>query len=161
IVKAAGNNRSENGPAEGSPYFRFNENRVMASAGNRPPGISSNDGYDIIPTYGTAKNILTVGAIEPFSSGYFQPSDAVLAGFSSWGPTDDGRIKPDIVADGRNILSSTAVSPNSYASLSGTSMASPLVAGSLFLLQEYYAQLHGGSFMRSATLKSLLIHTAL
>ncbi len=38
--------------------------------------------------------------------------------------------------------------------------STPATAGSLTLLQEYYAQLHAGSFMRSATLKALVIHTA-
>ncbi len=68
--------------------------------------------------------------------------------------------KPDIVADGVNLLSSIATSNTAYATFSGTSMSSPSVAGSLLLLQEYYSQLHGGAFMRSATLKGLVIHTA-
>ncbi|HVU85076.1 MAG TPA: GEVED domain-containing protein, partial [Puia sp.] len=63
-------------------------------------------------------------------------------------------------ADGINILSSISTSNSAYAIYSGTSMASPAAAGSSFLLQEYYAKLHGGAFMRSATLKGLLIHTA-
>ena len=83
----------------------------------------------------------------------------VLSSFSSWGPADDGRIKPDLVADGINVLSSIATSNNAYAIFSGTSMSSPAAAGSGFLLQEYYYRLHR-SFMRSATLKGLLIHTA-
>ncbi len=161
IVKAAGNNRTQKGPATGEPWFRMNTSGVMSDAGSRPPGISSNDGYDVIATYGTSKNILTVGAIQPFSSAYTGAADAIMADFSSWGPTDDGRIKPDIVADGVTLLSSTSRSDNSYGSLSGTSMASPVVAGSVFLLQEYYSQLHPDTFMRAATLKGLLIHTAL
>ncbi|MFT3824813.1 MAG: S8 family serine peptidase [Chitinophagaceae bacterium] len=161
IVKAAGNNRDENGPAVGQPYWRFNTSGTMVSSGNRPAGISNNDTFDIISTYGTAKNVLTVGAINPIPGGYSNVADAVLTGFSSWGPTDDGRIKPDVVADGANLLSSIATSDNAYAAYSGTSMASPSAAGSLFLLQEYYSKLHGTStFMRSATLKGIVIHTA-
>lgn len=160
IVKSAGNNRNVNGPAAGSTYWRYNDAGTMINAGARPAGISSNDGYDIIPTYGTAKNILTIGAVDPIASGYNRPQDVVISDFSSWGPTDDGRIKPDVVTDGVDVLSSTASSDNSYASFSGTSMASPAAAGSLLLLQEYYAKLHGGAFMRSATLKALVIHTA-
>jgi len=160
IVKSVGNNREENGPAVGQPYWRFNSSHVMASAGNRPAGISNNDGYDIIPTYGVAKNILTVGSIYPIPSGYTQPSDAVLAEFSSWGPTDDGRIKPDVVTDGVDVTSSIATSDNAYASFSGSSMSTPAASGSSYLLQEYYARLHGGTFMRSATVKGIIIHTA-
>ncbi|HTQ27392.1 MAG TPA: S8 family serine peptidase [Puia sp.] len=160
IVKSAGNNRDVNGPAVGQPYWRYNASGIMVSAGNRPAGISSNDGYDIIATYGCAKDVLTIGAINPIPGGYTQPSDVVMSDFSSWGPTDDGRIKPDLVADGVNVLSCISTANDAYAVYSGTSMASPASAGSSFLLQEYFSKLHGGSFMRSATLKGILIHTA-
>ncbi len=159
IVKSVGNNRDVNGPAVGQPYFRYNAQGDMVAAGNRPAGISNNDAFDIVPTYGTAKNIISVGAVNPIPGGYSSPADVVLASFSSWGPTDDGRIKPDLVADGINVLSSTSTSNNAYAIFSGTSMSSPAAAGSAFLLQEYYYRLHT-QFMRSATLKGILIHTA-
>lgn len=160
IVKSSGNKRNENGPAVGAPYWRFDASGTMSNAGNRPAGISSNDSYDIIPTYGVAKNILTLGAVNPIPNGYTRPSEVVQSAFSSWGPTDDGRIKPDVVADGVGLLSSIASSDNAYATFSGTSMSTPNAAGSVLLLQEYYSQLHGGAFMRSATLKGLVIHTA-
>jgi hypothetical protein len=159
IVKSVGNNRTENGPAVGQPYFRYDANGNMVAAGNRPAGISSNDGFDIIPTYGVAKNIISIGAVNPIPGGYTSPADVVLADFSSWGPADDGRIKPDLVADGVNVLSSISTSNNAYDIYSGTSMCSPAAAGSGFLLQEYYYKLHN-IFMRSATLKGILIHTA-
>jgi len=160
IVKSAGNSRNTNGPDVGQPYWRYNAAGQMASAGNRPAGISDNDSYDILSTNSNAKNILVVGAVNPISSGYSRPQDVVMSDFSSWGPTDDGRIKPDVVADGVNVLSSVATSNTAYATFSGTSMSSPNAAGSLLLLQEYYSQLHSGAFMRSATLKGLVIHTA-
>jgi hypothetical protein len=160
MVKSSGNKRNENGPAEGQPYWRRNASGVFELQPSRPAGISSNNSYDIIPTYGTAKNILTLGAVNPVPNGYTRPEDVVMSSFSSWGPTDDGRIKPDVVADGVNLLSSTDASDNSYAIFSGTSMSSPNASGSIILLQEYYARLHGNAFMRSATLKGLVIHTA-
>ena len=160
MVKSAGNNRTETGPAVGSAYWRFDANNIMSDAGVRPAGISSNNGYDIIATYGTSKNILTVGAVNPIPNGYSKPSDVMMSPFSSWGPTDDGRIKPDVVADGIDVISSIGTADNAYANFSGTSMSTPNAAGSLLLLQEYYAQLHSGIFMRSATLKGLTIHTA-
>lgn len=159
IVKSAGNKRDENGPAVGETYWRRNAGGTFIS-GNRPPGISDNDSYDIIPAYGNAKNILTVGAVFPISGGYHRPSDVILSSFSSWGPTDDGRIKPDVVADGINLLSSISTSDNAYDTYSGTSMATPTVAGSSLLLQELWSNTHSGAFMRSATLKGLIIHTA-
>ncbi|WP_304131146.1 S8 family serine peptidase [Mesonia mobilis] len=78
---------------------------------------------------------------------------------SSQGPTDDGRIKPDIAGNGYNVYSSINTSPSSYATLTGTSMASPNVAGTLLLLQEYYNNINN-SYMRAATLKGLACHTA-
>ncbi|MBC5774397.1 S8 family serine peptidase [Pontibacter sp. KCTC 32443] len=159
MVKSSGNNRSENGPAPGQPYFRRSRTgsfELIAARGN----ISNNNGYDIISTYGTAKNVLTVGAVEPISNGYQQTSDVKISSFSSWGPTDDGRIKPDIVGNGVNLLSSLGTSNNAYGVMSGTSMAAPNVSGSLLLLQEHYANTMNGSVMRSATLKGLVIHTA-
>ncbi len=160
IVMSAGNNRTETGPAVGSPYFRFNASGQMVSAGNRPSGISSNDLYDCIPAYNGSKNVLTVGAVSGIPLGYNKKEDVVMSSFSSWGPTDDGRIKPDIVADGVSVLSSVSSSNTSYSSFSGTSMSSPNATGSLFLLQEYYSKLKAGAFLRSATLKGLAIHTA-
>lgn len=159
-VVAAGNSRNVNGPAVGQPYWRYNASGTMAAAGNRPAGIYSNDGYDIISTYATAKNILTVGAVTGLPYGYGKNEDVVLSSFTGFGPTDDGRIKPDVVANGVDVLSPTASTTTSYSSFSGTSMATPGTTGSLLLLQQYWAQLHGNNFMRSATLKGLTIHTA-
>jgi len=160
IAKAGGNNRGEQGPDVGSPYFRMNAQGNFVNSGNRPAGISSNDGYNTIATYGNAKNILTLGAVNPIPGGYHKSSDVVLADFGSLGPTGDGRIKPDLVADGVNVLSSVSSADNAYDIFSGTSMATPAAAGSSFLLQEYYSKLHSGVFMHSSTLKGLLIHTA-
>ncbi|MFN4145455.1 MAG: S8 family serine peptidase [Runella sp.] len=153
IVKAAGNSRGSNGPPAGVPYFLGSSSRTSTL-----PRAAQND-YDLITTYGTAKNILTVGAISVLSNGYNQISDPRISSFSSWGPTDDGRIKPDIVGVGVSVFSTSSSGNNAYASLSGTSMASPNVAGSVFLLQELHKNLRG-DFMRSSTLKGLVLHTA-
>ncbi|MCM5530184.1 S8 family serine peptidase [Parasegetibacter sp. NRK P23] len=160
IVKSAGNNRSQNGPDPGSVYWGYDASNNLVNKGERPQNLSNNDGYDIISTYGTAKNILTIGAVDALPSGYYSASDVKISDFSSWGPTDDGRIKPDLVAVGTNVLSSYAGSDNAYTSISGTSMATPNVTGSLLLLQELYAQKNGNAVMRSATLKGIALHTA-
>jgi len=159
IAKAGGNNRGDTGAVVGDTYYRMNAQGSFVNAGNRPAGISSNTGYNTIATNGNSKNILTLGAVNPIPGGYHSPGDVVLADFSSLGPTGDGRIKPDLVADGVNVLSSISTSDNAYDIYSGTSMATPASAGSSFLLQEYYLKLHG-AFMHSSTLKGLLIHTA-
>ncbi|OIN57690.1 S8 family serine peptidase [Arsenicibacter rosenii] len=155
IVKAAGNERGDSGPGANQPYYLVNHGNRISTR----PRYDQN-AYDLISTYGTAKNILTVGAISNTLNGYNQPGDVKLGSFSSWGPTDDGRIKPDITGVGVSVLSTYNTTDSSYAVLDGTSMATPNVTGSLLLLQEYYNQLNAGKFMRSSTLKGLVLHTA-
>ena len=152
VVKSADNKRTENGPTSGATYFLKNSNQTSTVV------RSKNDGYDVIPTDANAKNILTIGAADATFSNS-QLAGFKVADFSGWGPTDDGRIKPDLLGIGTNIISSIASSNNAYATYSGTSMATANVSGSLFLLQElYYTQ--NKSFMRSSTLKALALHTA-
>lgn len=162
ITVAAGNNRGETGPAVGEVYYGYQSrtDQTIVNKGARPATLSSNDGYDIITAPAVAKNVLTVGAVNPLAFGPSSSSDISIASFSSWGPTDDGRIKPDICGDGVNVTSTSETATDAYVALSGTSMATPNVAGSIFLLQEYYAQKTSGSFMRAATLKGLVCHTA-
>ncbi|TWR24517.1 S8 family serine peptidase [Mucilaginibacter achroorhodeus] len=162
IVESAGNSRTSNGPAVGTNYYGYKSRTdpTFENKGPRPSTISSNDGYDIITTTGTAKNILTVGSVGQLPNGPGSRQDISISAFSSWGPTDDGRVKPDIVGCGEQILSTGTSNPSFYYYSSGTSMAAPNVTGSLYLLQEYYAQKNGGAFMRAATLKGLACHTA-
>lgn len=162
IVESAGNAHAYPGPDVGQDYYGYQSeaNQTMVDKGPRPSTISSNTGYDVISTTGNAKNILTVGAVNPLPGGPSNSKDISIADFSSWGPTDDGRVKPDIVADGVNVTSAGSATSSTYITLSGTSMAAPNVTGSLYLLQEYYAEKHNGTFMRSATLKGLACHTA-
>ncbi len=138
IVKSAGNDRDDTG------------------TGHDPDGP-----YDCIDQLGISKNILTVGAVNDITSGYTQPSDVVMTSFSSWGPADDGRIKPDIVANGSSLYSAYSSADNSYAYLSGTSMSAPSVTGSIALLIQQYENVFGtGSKMKAATVKALIINTA-
>ncbi len=160
IVKSAGNNRNSAGPAVGQPYWRRDESGKLYNAGNRPDSLSSNNSYETLPTDANAKNILTVGAIGPISGGYLKASDAAMTTFSSWGPTDDGRIKPDIVTDGSSVYSAVSATDSSYNYLSGTSMAAPGAAGSLLLLQELSQKVSPNKFIKAATVKGLAIHTA-
>lgn len=78
---------------------------------------------------------------------------------SSEGPTDDFRIKPDITGNGTGVYSTNSNGDDQYTTLSGTSMASPNVMGTLLLLQQHYHNLYQ-KFMKSATLKGLACHTA-
>ncbi|EAY31721.1 S8 family serine peptidase [Microscilla marina] len=153
ICKAAGNDRNDN--HSGSHQYYNGTSWVNSTAFRKRDGD-----YDCIGAGGVAKNILTIGAVNDISSGYSQPSDVVQTSFSSWGPTDDGRIKPDLVANGASLFSPDSGSDTDYGNKSGTSMSSPSVTGSLGLLQQHYKNKNGGSFMRAATLKALVIHTA-
>jgi len=163
IIAAAGNNRTVTGPPVGQPYWRRNQSGRFYNAGNRPDSLSSNDSYGSIVTDKNAKNVLTVGAVYGIPSEYNKKEDVVISNFSSWGPTDDGRIKPDIVAHGVSVYAPIAANDSSYDYLSGTSMAAPGAAGSLLLLQElgHRFTLNGAPrILKSATVKGLAIHTA-
>jgi hypothetical protein len=154
IVKSAGNDRGDDGPQQGEDYWVY-ENEPYLD--NTP---RSEDGdYDSLTGSALSKNILSVGAIEDLPWGYQNPSDILMSSFSSWGPTDDGRIKPDLVADGVALYSTDNISNDSYSVASGTSSSSPSAAGSLLLLQEHYQNLNSNQSMKANTLKALTIHT--
>jgi len=154
-VFSAGNSNSQN-PQE----FALCDDRVRNGDGgtyvgyepeDHPAGNSSHNSN--IPGNHNAKNILTVANLQ---------ADQSLNSSSSRGITDDGRIKPDICGKGTDLYSAESTGTAAYATKTGTSMASPNVAGSLILLQELYERRHGdnGTYMRNATLKGLAIHTA-
>jgi len=120
--------------------------------------------YQLTTGMANAKNMLTVGAVGELLN-YTQPSDVQIADFSNFGPADDGRIKPNITAKGRYVLSAyydsdTPDENNAYALSNGTSMATPAISAGAILLQQYYNQLNK-SYMNSASVRGLLQHTAL
>ncbi len=115
-------------------------------------------GYDLIRGMNNAKNSLTIGAVSNVTN-YVDAGSVQMSSFSSWGPTDDGRIKPEVVAKGVAVFSTFSSNNNSYGNLQGTSMASPAVAGSCILLQQHYNNLNS-NFMRSSSLKGLVMHSA-
>ena len=86
-------------------------------------------------------------------------TSVTINGSSSEGPTDDLRIKPDITGNGTDLFSSYETSDTAYNTITGTSMASPNVMGSLLILQEHYNDVNN-NFMRAATLKGIALHTA-
>jgi hypothetical protein len=116
--------------------------------------------FDCLPNDGVSKNVIIVGAVEEIPGGYTQSGDVVIFNRSNVGPTDDGRIKPDIVAKGVNVLSTHSSGNNMYSSASGTSMAAPGISGSIGLLNQHYKATHNNATMRSATTKALVIHAA-
>ncbi len=128
---------------------------VFKSAGNDrdkgpdwPLGPRMNGPFDCISSYGVAKNVPTIGVVTSVDD---------MTTFSSWGPADDGRVKPDLIADGY-VLRSTMPN-NGYAEMGGTSMATPSAAGAGALLFERFRAVTGNR-PAAATLKGLFIHGA-
>ena len=156
IVHSAGNERND-GATPGAEHWVYSpaDNDWILSTDTR----ESDGPWDCLGHTKTAKNILTVGAVEDIVGGYEYPNQVQLASFSSGGPLDDGRIKPDIVANGAGLYSCLEQSDTDYGSYWGTSMAAPSVAGSLTLVRQHYETFIDTS-IRAATLKGLAIHTA-
>jgi len=136
---------------------------VFFGAGNHALG---GDGY--IGSPGTAKNSISVG------STYYGEYAHSQADLSSWGPTDDGRIKPDVVFPGQSIYSAgndgNVTTDNcGTRGMGGTSMATPGAAGMSLLVREYFdkgfyptgAEVPADGFDASAALvKAMLINSA-
>jgi len=153
---------------------------------------------DSMSAPGTAKNVLTVGATEnqrtsggystyrwgtawpadypsnPIKDDYIsRPWDGVnqgLAAFSSRGPCDDGRVKPDVCAPGTDIISCRSRAPGAgtgwgvhntlYVYMGGTSMATPLTAGAAALARQYLIERRGITNPSAAVVKATLVNGA-
>lgn len=140
VVKSAGNHGVDCGPADCD-------------------GILGSDGfrYDNIDDVSSAKNVLTVGALND--------DGTTKTDFSSCGPTDDGRIKPDVVANGRDLNSTGDLSDTDHYVASGTSTSGPVVSGVVALIDEEWKKLHASrsSALNKPTpelVKALLLNTA-
>jgi len=131
---------------------------VVVAAGNYGRlSINGSNGFGTITAPGNDPYVLTVGATK--SNGSSAASAQTLASFSSKGPTTYDHIaKPDIVAPGNDVVSLAAPGAtlealfpselvagsngqNSYFTLSGTSMATPAVAGSVALMLQQHSTL--------------------
>ena len=161
MFRAAGNDRGDN-PKEGQAVFVPGYSNVVSySQALHPPGDGVyRGGFDTIANDALAKNVVTIGSVSAaVADGVRDVSQASISSFSCWGPTDDGRIKPDLVADGEKVYSAQFGTDISYRAIDGTSMATPNASGTAALVMKEYMNLFGGA-MRSSTLKGLLIHTA-
>jgi hypothetical protein len=191
MVFACGNDRLEGPGSSPGTYYWLSNGIFVASTVTRDWQDGDDGGYDSLSAPATAKNVLTVGAFEDvywvsnnFAFFGFGPgANTVPATFSGAGPTDDGRLKPDLVAvgttnapirnalglvSGTNILgliSPTAAATNQYTgSAQGTSFAAPGVVGGLGLLLQRRAQLYPGltnaaDAWLNSTLKAVAIDT--
>jgi hypothetical protein len=147
--------------ANNCPYYLS-----VFSAGNSGEETNSEGlaiGYDKLTGEQNSKNNLVVANA---SNASINNSGEVVFGLiaindsSSQGPSDDGRIKPDITGLGTDILStSDNVNNNTYSEATGTSMSAPNVSGTLLLLQELYYREYN-EYMLSSSLKALVLNTA-
>ncbi len=144
LVRSAGNHRGD-GPA--TPTAELPQERDGGATG-----------YDCVSFGSLPKNAIIVGAVNPVLN-YQGPSSVTMTSFSSWGPTDDGRIVPTVVADGASVYSTISTGDASYGTMSGTSMATPATTGALTLIQEFAKRKTGGYFT-SPLVKSLITNTA-
>ena len=161
IVASAGNDRADYGAGAGGGHWVWDNTAgdwTWSTATRDVDG--GTDGYDCISHGAVAKNVIAVGAVGDIAAGYSQPGDVVMSSFSCWGPTDDGRIKPDLVANGIGLYSCSSISNSMYIALSGTSMSAPNLSGSLNLLIRHYESTHGGATPLSSTMKAVLVQTA-
>ncbi|MCO6494904.1 MAG: S8 family serine peptidase [Bacteroidetes bacterium] len=120
------------------------------AAGNHRANNCVSGGYrTVFEGLQSSKNGLTVGSVNATDG---NSTD------HSYGPTLDGRTKPDIVGRGVGIYS--AATNNNYATASGTSFSTPNVAGTAALLYEHYRNLNSGTDPKSHTIKAILLNTA-
>ena len=192
MIYAAGNDFLQGPGSSPGTYYRYITGTTTYTTDTVARDWLDGDdgGYDTIQAPGTAKNVLTVGACQDvwhisgglYTIGFGPGANAVAASFSSSGPTDDGRIKPDLVAVGapsstiRSVLnylhanqSYGMVSPSAAGTgqagttWQGTSFAAPAVTGGLGLVLQRRAQLYPGltasDAFRNSTLKALAIDT--
>ncbi|MPY98095.1 MAG: S8 family serine peptidase [Actinophytocola sp.] len=130
------------------------------AAGNERQNPATCGNSSTISSPATAKNPIVVGAINS--------DDDSMTGFSSWGPTDDGRLKPDVVAPGCSTTAAqvtatewSATRSGWYGPKCGTSMASPAAAGATALLVEQWKDQYGATSRPvSHIVKAVLAHTA-
>jgi hypothetical protein len=190
-VYAAGNDRLF-GPGSATTYYYKSGLGPYDWTGVTNPPAGSRDwrngdgdtgGYDTMLAPGTAKNVLTVGAVRDIYHvvsnqvryGYGPNAVVTLAPFSACGPTDDGRIKPEIVAVGQSnstvrtfggLLTPANNATNGYyLAVAGTSFAAPGVSGGLGLAAQRRAQLFPNldpvlDAWRGSTWRAAAIHTA-
>lgn len=160
IVTSAGNDRGK-GPQTGDDRYEFDGNDWISCGTecNTPHETNGgSNGYDTLSDNSIAKNVLVVGAVD--SSAISNPSNGGMWSNSNWGPTDDGRIKPDIVAKGVSVYSTNGGSITDYGNRTGTSFSAPMISGSAALLQELHSSLYSDNPILSSTLRGLISHTA-
>lgn len=155
-VWAAGNERQDVG-ASGEPHFHFPD---CVDTHTDAHASEVEESFDTLGLQLAAKNTLVVGAAAHIDAPPADPDEIAVLPFSSFGPLDDGRIKPDLVASGALIYSATAASDDAHGTYSGTSSSAAVVAGAVALLTEHHRALVEGTDLPADALRALLLHSA-
>jgi len=156
-VWAAGNERQDMGAAPGQPHYHW----PSCSRTYSDTHVSENAvRFDTLGGQPTFKNGLIVGAVSDVLVDPQTTASIAVEPYSSRGPMDDSRIKPDLVANGQSVRTTGGAADDAYSVASGTSLATPVVTGALALLTQKYRQVNAGRDPRAAELKSLVVHTA-
>jgi len=166
ILFSAGNDGEDASPADGK-----------IDAGSVSPPATAKSALSV----GASENLRLSGGLQmtwgqgwgfplnPVRNDYLSDNADGLAGFSSRGPTLDNRLKPDIVAPGTNILSTrSSLGASSgwggyngyYMYMGGTSMATPITAGTAALVRQYYNQTEGVENILGSLVKATMINGA-
>lgn len=158
MVWAGGNERQDTGAAGGQPHHHFPECTQTFDDDHESESALQ---YDTLGLELAAKNTLVVGAAAHVMSDPASSSDVQVLPFSGFGPMDDGRIKPELLASGAQIFSCVSSADDAYADYSGTSSSAAVVTGGIALLAERYRRLNDGVDLRADAMKALLVHSAL
>lgn len=159
VVKAAGNQRSEGPSIQPIKHWKYDSNfNCLQDSTTVHELDGGSTGFESINAASVGKNILVVGAVESNSGNFDDLSSIAPISSSGFGPTDDGRIKPDIVAP-TNLYTSSSSSNTAYETGNGTSAATAVIAGSIALLREHYQNLNPDT-LSSASIRALLAQTA-
>lgn len=132
---------------------------AIQCSGNERGGTTPCGHYGTVPQPAVAKNCIVVGAA---NSGDYSMTD-----FSSWGPTDDGRLRPDVMGPGCQVAGdegiTSTVPVDTYDVMCGCSMATPAVAGGVALILEHWRTLRGDPnyLPIPSTMKAILVQSAI
>ncbi|MDH7504214.1 MAG: S8 family serine peptidase, partial [Verrucomicrobiota bacterium] len=161
-VWTPGNSGGEGPPVQPTNHYVFVPPNNFIPVSGVTRSIDGDAGvYDSLHPQGCAKNVLTVGNVSNLVAGYTGPASVRIGPYSPFGPTDDGRLKPDIVAPGTDIIMAGNASDIDFVVGSGTSFAAPAISGSINLLNQLRNTLHPNARpWLASTMKALVIQTA-